>query len=64
MSPTEKVLYLFSYTRGRRYFFRARGVVGYHARLARLQGICERGPVQSRTCPLFFTLEVWFSSSL
>ena len=33
---------------------RARGVVGYHARLAPLLEICERGPVQSRTCPFFY----------
>ena len=32
---------------------RARGVVGYHARLALVQKTCERGPVQSRTCPFF-----------
>jgi len=35
---------------------RARGVVGYHARLAHLRRVCERGPVQSRTCPFFHIL--------
>ena len=34
---------------------RARGVVGYHARLASIGKTCERGPVQSRTCPSFFS---------
>jgi len=37
---------------------RARGVVGYHARLAPLLEVCERGPVQSRTCPFFFLFKL------
>ena len=53
--------FLFSFLRiqlSAKVVLRARGVVGYHARLAHLRRVCERGPVQSRTCP-FFYIFVW-----
>ena len=44
----------------------ARGVVGYHARLASLDysRVCERGPVRSRTCPFCSVAHHWLFAAL